>query len=77
MPIKLGELYFFCLICYIEELKRRGLTYIKEAIMINKNNSKQNYTVKKSNNIKELSNNEEKKIVAQHNILLSGMRERQ
>ena len=51
MPIKLGELYFFCLICYIEELKRRGLTYIKEAIMINKNNSKQNYTVKKSNNI--------------------------
>ena len=40
MPIKLGELYFFCLICYIEELKRRGLTYIKEAIMINKNNSK-------------------------------------
>ena len=72
MPIKLGELYFFCLICYIEELKRRGLTYIKEAIMINKNNSKQNYTVKKSNT----SNNEEKEIVAQHNILLSGMRER-
>ena len=36
MPIKLGELYFFYLICYIEELKRRGLTYIKEAIMINK-----------------------------------------
>ena len=37
MPIKLGELYFFCLICYIGELKRRGLTYVKEAIMINKN----------------------------------------
>ena len=55
----------FSLICYIEELKRRGLTYIKGAIMINKNNSKQNYTVKKSNNIKELSNNEEIKIVAQ------------
>ncbi|AGR78471.1 hypothetical protein A7H1H_2230 [Aliarcobacter butzleri 7h1h] len=37
MPIKLEELYFFCLMCYIEELKYRGLTYIKEAIMINKN----------------------------------------